>query len=281
MLSPSDRIAHLETELAELRDLVAPAPPKAPRRRRLALKFTVLGLTLALLLPAGAVLASHTFNDVPTSHQFHGSISAIAEAGITTGCGGGNYCPNGLVTRGQMAAFLSRLGALAPGSAPKVNADRVDGRHANQLVRAAGQQIGDSTTIATSGETQYGDDLTINAPTAGFVILTANLTFRSDDCTGECWVASRLVHVGGSESTYSMATVQASDSFNDTAPQWTVAVPSGANTFRLMASRDNGGGTVVGWWGSMTALFVPFGSTGGATLGLTDAVPDVAADASR
>jgi hypothetical protein len=27
--------------------------------------------------------------------------------GITGGCGGGNYCPQNLATRGQMAVFLS------------------------------------------------------------------------------------------------------------------------------------------------------------------------------
>jgi hypothetical protein len=28
---------------------------------------------------------------------------------VTGGCGGGNYCPNASVTRGQMAAFMHRL----------------------------------------------------------------------------------------------------------------------------------------------------------------------------
>jgi glucose/arabinose dehydrogenase len=37
-----------------------------------------------------------------------GDINAFAAAGITTGCGGGLYCPTGLVTREQMAAFLHR-----------------------------------------------------------------------------------------------------------------------------------------------------------------------------
>jgi hypothetical protein len=36
------------------------------------------------------------------------NINLAAQAGITTGCGGTNYCPAGLVTRGQMAAFLHR-----------------------------------------------------------------------------------------------------------------------------------------------------------------------------
>jgi hypothetical protein len=48
-----------------------------------------------------------TFGDVPTDHPFHRFIEALAAAGITGGCGSGNYCPNQAVTRGQMAVFLS------------------------------------------------------------------------------------------------------------------------------------------------------------------------------
>lgn len=36
------------------------------------------------------------------------AINNIKEAGITSGCGGTNYCPSGQVTRGQMATFLNR-----------------------------------------------------------------------------------------------------------------------------------------------------------------------------
>ena len=40
---------------------------------------------------------------------FEADIERLATAGITTGCGAGNtFCPNDPVTRGQMAAFLSR-----------------------------------------------------------------------------------------------------------------------------------------------------------------------------
>jgi len=51
---------------------------------------------------------SNTFNDVPVGAPFFGSIEALSASGITGGCGGGNFCPNDLVTRGQMAAFLAR-----------------------------------------------------------------------------------------------------------------------------------------------------------------------------
>jgi hypothetical protein len=48
-----------------------------------------------------------TFTDVPVGHPFHRFVEALVAAGITAGCGGGNYCPDAPVTRGQMAVFLS------------------------------------------------------------------------------------------------------------------------------------------------------------------------------
>jgi hypothetical protein len=51
--------------------------------------------------------ATATFADVPHGHPFHRFVEALVAAGITGGCGGGNYCPDAPVTRGQMAVFLS------------------------------------------------------------------------------------------------------------------------------------------------------------------------------
>jgi hypothetical protein len=51
-----------------------------------------------------------TYTDVPTTHPFFRFVEALNASGITGGCGGGNYCPDAPVTRGQMAVFLS--GAL-------------------------------------------------------------------------------------------------------------------------------------------------------------------------
>lgn len=52
--------------------------------------------------------ATATFADVPTSHPFFQYVEALAASGITSGCGGGNFCPNNPLTRGQMAVFLSK-----------------------------------------------------------------------------------------------------------------------------------------------------------------------------
>ncbi len=48
------------------------------------------------------------FGDVTASDSFRDYIHAIACAGITQGCGNGNYCPANDVTRAQMAAFIVR-----------------------------------------------------------------------------------------------------------------------------------------------------------------------------
>ncbi|MBI5293965.1 MAG: S-layer homology domain-containing protein [Chloroflexi bacterium] len=45
---------------------------------------------------------SATYADNP----FAPWIGALAAEGITGGCGGGNFCPKGTVTRAQMAVFL-------------------------------------------------------------------------------------------------------------------------------------------------------------------------------
>jgi hypothetical protein len=52
--------------------------------------------------------ASGVFSDVPTSHWAAKWIEQLASEGITSGCGGGNYCPESNVTRAEMAVFLVR-----------------------------------------------------------------------------------------------------------------------------------------------------------------------------
>jgi hypothetical protein len=46
------------------------------------------------------------FADVPCSSPFAPWVEALAAEGITSGCGGGNFCPQSPVRRDQMAVFL-------------------------------------------------------------------------------------------------------------------------------------------------------------------------------
>jgi hypothetical protein len=52
-------------------------------------------------------LESAPFSDIAAS-RFYDDIVWLSDAGITTGCGGGRFCPNSPVSRGQMATFLVR-----------------------------------------------------------------------------------------------------------------------------------------------------------------------------
>ncbi len=141
------------------------------RRRSLA----ILAMTIALLaFPLGA-LASHQFGDVPDSNPFHADIDAVADAGVTSGCGGGNFCPSANVTREQMAAFMNRLGALAPGKTPVVNATKIDGFSSADLNRvgfSVNTLLIDPALAPTTGSLFRS----VAVPAKGYLIISGNIT---------------------------------------------------------------------------------------------------------
>lgn len=49
-----------------------------------------------------------TFGDVSPNYWAWDFVERLYKAGITAGCGNGNYCPETTVTRAQMAVFLER-----------------------------------------------------------------------------------------------------------------------------------------------------------------------------
>ncbi len=65
------------------------------------------GVTLWYKLQVSPAPGVATFTDVPTGHPFFKFVEALYASGITAGCGGGNFCPNAPLTRGQMAVFLA------------------------------------------------------------------------------------------------------------------------------------------------------------------------------
>ena len=85
-------------------------PGNAVTRAQMAvfLLKTELGSTYVPPACTGAV-----FGDVPcTGGIFDPWIEDLAARNITGGCGGGNYCPGSVVTRGQMAVFLVKTFSL-------------------------------------------------------------------------------------------------------------------------------------------------------------------------
>ena len=73
-------------------------------------------LARAFDLPA---VEGNRFDDVTDDGTHTANINAVAEAGITLGCGAGPdlFCPNDVMTRGQMGSFMARAFGLDPSDA--------------------------------------------------------------------------------------------------------------------------------------------------------------------
>jgi hypothetical protein len=63
------------------------------------------------------------FADVPANSFAAAWIEQLASMGVTSGCGNGNYCPNQIVTRAQMAVFLLKILFTGPSPCTGIFAD--------------------------------------------------------------------------------------------------------------------------------------------------------------
>ena len=241
------RVARLEARIADLEARAGSAPARNPRgglRRRLLL----VGAALALALPTGVVLASHRFADVSDSNPFHADISRITDAGITNGCTPSTYCPNDEVTRGQMAAFLSRgLGQAVSASDAITFAEMLDGTPMAEL------------TIDTGGV----------AGGTGYVLVTGTAQIQATDGVCPCDVGV-VVRRGSSDfSPVSLAVARTKIGsgwwMGESTVTWVFEVPTASTeTFSLRANGISWAGGETGSFakGMLTALYVPFGSVG-------------------
>lgn len=94
---------------------------------------------LAVLVPATAFAGHNEFRDGPFGAHDSG-VHWLVDAGVTSGCDAGHYCPSDPVTRAQMATFMHRLSGNSE-TPPSVNAGTVSGRTATQLQAVGGHEI--------------------------------------------------------------------------------------------------------------------------------------------
>ena len=84
-------------------------------------------------------------DDSGSTHE--ADINKVAHAGITSGCGGGKYCPTALVTRGQMASFLAKALDLPASDADTFTDDDGSSHEPNiERIAAAGLTSGCTAT---------------------------------------------------------------------------------------------------------------------------------------
>jgi hypothetical protein len=113
--------------------------------------------------------AQQRFTDVPPSNPFYPFIDRLAALGITVGCGGGNFCPDDFVTRGQMAAFIIRgVGIFDP---PTPSSQRFTDVAPDNLFYAFIDQMALRGITAGCGATTYcPNDFVTRAQMAAFLV---------------------------------------------------------------------------------------------------------------
>lgn len=149
-----------------------PNPRKYDRWMVIAIVAIVSNLALAT-----AVIASHRFKDVPSSDIFHDDITWLADNDITRGCNppaNDRFCPDGAVTRGQMAAFMRRY-ARASGTAGFYETDLVEILSTDPTWNEAG-------SLTIDPKARAGVVLNGNAIAGGPGNATIWISIRVDSC---------------------------------------------------------------------------------------------------
>lgn len=265
-----DEIQELRAEVAgmraelEARTHHSPGWRLAVTRVRALRRVTVVGIVALMLAVPVAVSANHLFSDVPTSNTYHTTVARLAGAGITGGCGGGKYCPNAAVTRGQMAAFLNR--GLGRGSGGEFGTDDDD------WASILDYNVAAETTLTSGG----------GGGGTGHVFATATVSaWTNEDGVCPCEVQAYLTNdsTGESSSTqYDMIGTEeapADPEVTDSTPyaetsltvSYLFTVASGAQQDILLIVKvipttapTNG---LSGYTAGIQAVYLPFGAAGG------------------
>ncbi|HEY8601683.1 MAG TPA: hypothetical protein VIL85_24870 [Thermomicrobiales bacterium] len=270
---------------------------RGKQRRRRPLLFIAPVVLFVALVPFSLVAAGPTFSDLGTAAPVHQpNIQAIGDAGITTGFEDPNnpsarlYDPKATVTREEMASFLARTAGLGT-NLPVARAARLGVTNptttspsfaANELVRTAQAKSTftrdedpsppETELIVTKGRNDTTLDeivrVTLTAPTAGFVIVssTVGISIEGAGTVGFVRLRDTTASNGLVSPTLSAATnsgtVPTTAVATTLSPTYLFPVNAGPRSFVLEAQRSGPGPRVSVYDGVITAIFVPFGSSG-------------------
>ena len=150
-------------------------PTAAVTRAQMAV-FLLKGLYGASYVPPPATGA--LFADVPANAFAANWIEQLQAEGITGGCGAGNYCPDAVVTRAQMAVFLlkARHGtAYSPPSCTGVFVDVPCAPAPAFAVDWIEELAAEGITAGCGGKAYCPDSATLRGSMATFLVRTFGL----------------------------------------------------------------------------------------------------------
>jgi hypothetical protein len=224
------------------------------RSRPRGLRALIAGVVVGAVISPSAVWAAHSFTDVPDTHGFHDDISAIADAGITTGYLDGTYRPSVDVTRGQMAGFMRRgFGRVASSQGNETSASALlaaNGGSGTAVIRSVSLDAG-----ATGGG-------------GGYVLVTGTVSvFTSNEALCPCRVSIR-VDDGTNFSPEIFDNLVATPQENG----WTTSALAVSAVFPIAADATetydlrlnvlDANLTTISYTSSLSAVYIPFDGTG-------------------
>ena len=225
--------------------------PRTPRVQRSTL---VLILAVAALSFPLGVLAVHQFPDVPTGASYHDEVESLVGAGITAGCGGGNYCPSNAVSRGQMAQFLVRGLSRAAMSTTLLDGSIVA---ADSFVTVAAVSI-DVGGVSGNQFVEVSGEITAFGTLAG--------------CADACYVNTRLRDAdSGTVSTTAFYRFPEEGVLDQdlVGRSWVFTAAPGEHTYQLQVAVFSTASTLFLSGPSVIATTHAFGASGGSTLSTT------------
>ena len=233
-------------------------------RKGTVLMFMLAGLVGGLVAAPIAVYASHNFTDVPGTNTFHSDIEWLAASGVTKGCNppaNTQFCPKDTVTRETLAAFLRRLSEnKVVDAATAVDADKVDGFSANEMMRVA---FDFTDNVVNANGDAVATSITI--PKDGWLILSGGIEASGvpfDYYT--CSLTVDGVTVGGTDRTSSVESpggTHVDNSEEDCSTTGVHPVTGGTTVEIAFNIRGRGTGTLFRE-ASVWALYVPFDGQG-------------------
>jgi hypothetical protein len=182
-----------------------------------------LALAMVLAVPL-TVVAAHTFDDVPDSNEFHGSITWMHDNGITVGCNPPDntlFCPSDGVTREQMASFMRRFAQTQGSAGANVN-------DTGSNVATNGTAMVELLTVEASPKAEAA--VTLNAHVTLEKATSANGTYQvvvaRDSCAGTVLGAASWLGAVNTEATSEASTIAVT----------ATDVATGATTYVLCAA---------------------------------------------
>jgi len=144
------------------------------------------------------------------------------------------------------------------------NAATVGGYAPNGLVRAA--RATQTSSVALTASYQTLATLSITAPSSGFVVV--NSTVKTQSVTCPCIATARLrdVVAGGVVSATTVASVDANTPVEAMSATWVFPVAAAGTQTYVLEAYQSSGTAINAVDAVMSAIFAPFGSTGGSGL---------------